>query len=87
MFAGKAKGWALAGLATLGSVGGGVLLGHSASAEMDPFYANLSARMPVDPSADDSVQVVDSDGASRWINTAAFDYPQPVVGETDKSPY
>ena len=83
MLAGKANGWALIGLATLASVGAGVLLGRSASAEMDPFYANLSARMPVDPAAEDSVQVVDGDGDSRWIKVDAFDYPQPVVGEAD----
>jgi hypothetical protein len=87
MASGRPNGWILVALATLGSVGGGVLIGRSASAEMDPFYANLSVRMPVDPSEDDSVQVVDSDGDSRWIRTDAFDYSRAVVGETDESRY
>jgi len=80
----KGQGWMLVGLAALGSAVAGVLMGQSASADMDPFYANLATTMPQDR-ADSAVQVVDGDGDSRWIKTDAFDYPQPVVGDSGES--
>ncbi|HEX4694900.1 hypothetical protein [Sphingomonas sp.] len=86
MLSNKHHGWMLVGPAALGSAATGVLLGQSASADMDPFYANLSTRMPAEP-GENSVQVVDSDGDSRWIKTDALDYPQPVVGDSGDSRY
>jgi hypothetical protein len=76
----------LVGLAALGSAAAGVLMGQSASADMDPFYANLATTMPQDR-VDRGVQVVDGDGDSRWMKTDTFDYPQPVVGDTGESRY
>jgi len=61
------------GLAVLGSIGGGILAGQQASAEMAPFYANLSANMPEDRHSE-GVEIVDSDGSRAWVETADLSY-------------
>ncbi|MDB5677030.1 hypothetical protein [Sphingomonas bacterium] len=66
-------GWALIGLATLGSIGGGVLMGQQASADMAPFYANLSATIP-DDAQSNGVKIVSSDGARTRVETADLSY-------------
>ncbi len=66
-------GWALIGLATLASIGGGVLVGQQASAEMAPIYANLSATMP-DDAQSNGVEIVSSDGSRAWVETADLSY-------------
>jgi len=84
MLSNKGQGWMMVGLAALGSAAAGVLMGQSASADMDPFYANLATTMPRDR-GDRGVQVVDGDGDRGWIKTDAFDYPHPVVGDSGES--
>lgn len=79
-------GWALVGLATLGSIGGGVLMGQQASADMAPFYANLSATMPEDRQSN-GVEIVSSDGSRAWVETADLSYRRATPDGTQDPGY
>jgi hypothetical protein len=69
----RGYGWTLVGLAVLGCIGGGVLMGQQASAEMAPFYANLATTMPDDPQSN-GVEIVSTDGSRAWVETADLSY-------------
>lgn len=80
------RGWALVGLAALASIGGGVLVGQQASAEMAPFCANLSATMPGDRQSD-GVEIVSSDGSSAWIEATDLSYRRALTGDPQDAGY
>jgi hypothetical protein len=82
----RGYGWALAGLAALGSVVGGVLIGQQASAEMAPFYANLAATIPDDPQSN-GVEIVSSDGSRAWVETADLSYRRATNDGTQDAAY
>lgn len=82
----RSYGWALVGLAALGSIGGGVLIGQQASAEMAPFYANLSTTAREDPQSN-GVEIVSSDGSPTWVETANLSYRRAVTDQTQDPAY
>jgi hypothetical protein len=79
-------GWALIGLAVLGAIGGGVLMGQQASAEMAPFYANLSTTTPDDPLSN-GVEIVSSDGSRAWVETVDLSYRRATTDAVQDAGY
>jgi hypothetical protein len=74
------------GLAVLGSVAGGVLIGQQASADMAPFYANLAVTMPDDPQSN-GVEVVSSDGSHAWVEIPDLSYRRAATDGTQDAAY
>lgn len=78
--------WAVVGLAVLGSIGAGMLMGEQASADMAPFYANLATTMPHDRPSD-GVEMVSADGSKSWVETPDLSYRGATEGDTQGSSY
>ena len=82
----RSYGWALIGLATLGSIGGGILIGQQASAEMAPFYANLAVTTPDDPQSN-GVEIISADGSRAWVETADLSYRRATTEGVQETSY
>lgn len=82
----RSYGWALIGLAVLGSIAGGVLMGQQASAEMAPFYANLAVAAPDDPQSN-GVEVVSGDGSHAWVEIPDLSYRRAATDGTQDAAY
>lgn len=80
------RGWMLVGLATLASIGGGVLVGQQASAEMAPFYANLGTTAP-DDAQSNGVEIVSGDGSRTWIETTDLSRRSTAPGDAQDAAY
>lgn len=77
---------AVLGLAVLGSIGGGVLMGEQASADMAPFYANLATTMPHERQSE-GVEIVSADGSKSWVETPDLSYRSATEGGTMDTAY
>ena len=86
MMSDRSYGWAMVGLAALGTISAGVLAGQQASAEMAPFYANLATTMPEHHQLN-SVEFGPDDNSDASIETADLSYSSATTNGTQDASY